>query len=89
MCGPGCCRRETLKSPKMLFRNEVARCLSEITRRCRYSKSYRRHIGVPVSGRLNASNLYSTGKPRCCDSAAMKGADRKYVRLLLEKRPEN
>ena len=48
---------------KRLSRNEVAGCLSGITRRCRHSKSSRRHKSVPVSGGLNASNSCSTGNP--------------------------
>ena len=48
---------------EMLSRNEVAGCLSEIAHRCRHSKGERQHKGVPVSGRLSASNSCSTGNP--------------------------
>ena len=62
MCGPGCCGREACLQ-KMLPRDEVAGCQSEILHRSRHSQSWRRLKVVPVCGVLNSSNSYSTGNP--------------------------
>ena len=48
---------------KMLPRDEVARCLNRILRRCRHSQSWRRLKVVSACGVLNSSNSYSPGNP--------------------------
>ena len=54
-------KRECLQ--KMLPRDEVAGCLSEILHRSRHSQSWRRLKVVSVYDVLNSSNSYSTGNP--------------------------